>query len=170
MNLSRRPVSISVICGLDEIPAEISDLVWVEHLTWANDWPGRGPENRFTDLAPLAHLTGLQTLLFAGTQVTDLAPLTHVIGLQWLNFSFSPVTELAPLARLTALQTLDFTKTPVAHLAPLAQLNGLRTIGFSKTQVTNLAPLMDVIRKGNPVKWGSDSWWEGAGIYVRIVR
>jgi hypothetical protein len=28
-------------CGLDEIPAEI-DLVWVEYLKLANDWPGRG--------------------------------------------------------------------------------------------------------------------------------
>ena len=108
-------------CGLDEIPAEIGDLVWVEHLKLANDWPGRGPENRFTDLTPLAHLPELQSLHLSHTQVTELAPLAHLTSLQWLNLSFTQVTDLAPLAHLTGLQRLDFTKTQVTDLAPLAQ-------------------------------------------------
>jgi len=78
-------------CELNEIPTEIGDLVWLKHLALGSEWfewdgenwqtknsRNIGPQNRLADLAPLAHLTGLQLLVLSDTPVSDLAPLAHL--------------------------------------------------------------------------------------------
>jgi internalin A len=141
-------------CGLHELPAKVSDLLWLEHLLLASEWfewdgenwqtkKSRNAEqqNHLADLAPLAHLTSLQGLHFSDTQVTDLAPLARLIGLQTLDLSHTQVSDLAPLADLTNLQTLNLSVTQVSDLAPLARLTALQTLYLSNTQVSDLAPL-----------------------------
>jgi Leucine-rich repeat (LRR) protein len=54
-----------------------------------------------TDLAPLAGLTGLQTLWLNRFAGTDLAPLAGLTGLQTLGLNRFAGTDLAPLAGLT---------------------------------------------------------------------
>ena len=93
------------------------------------------------DLAPLAGLTGLQTLDLNGTGVQDLAPLAGLTGLQWLDLNRTGVDDLAPLAGLTGLQWLDLNGTGVHDLAPLAGLTGLQRLDLNRTGVDDLAPL-----------------------------
>jgi internalin A len=131
-------------CGLNEIPAEVSDLVWLERLSLAHrcfKWDGQhwqhigksrnfGDRNRLSHLGPLAALTGLRELYLSGTLVPDLAPLADLAGLQKLDLSKTQVTDLAPLVGLRCLQWLD----------------------VSNTKVTDLAPLIALLRGGLPVK------------------
>jgi internalin A len=121
-------------CGLTEVPAEIVELVWLESLSLANN-------NHLADLAPLAGLSALQTLVISDTQVTDLAPLAGLSALRVLNVGKTRVTDLAPLAGLSALQRLSVARTQVVDLAPLATLSALQMLFVYDTQVSDLAPL-----------------------------
>jgi internalin A len=187
-------------CGLTHIPDEIGELTWLVSLSLAGTWfewhgqqwekkvcLNRGDQNAFSDLAPLARLTALQTLDISYTQVTDLAPLARLTALQRLDASGTlvsdlrplarlaalqllvgsrtRVTDLSPLARLTALHTLDVSRTGVTDLAPLARLTALQTLVVSQTQVNDLSPLLPLIRGGCLVFWSPEPW-NGSGIYV----
>jgi Leucine-rich repeat (LRR) protein len=93
------------------------------------------------DLAPLAGLSELKTVIAKGEQVADLGPLAGLSFLQFLDVSGTRVSDLAPLAGLSALQTLDVSGTRVSDLAPLAGLSALQTLYVSSRLVTDLAPL-----------------------------
>jgi len=85
-------------CGLDEVPAEVADLHWLESITlagfwfeWANSsWRTHASQNSGPSNANLADLTAL----------TDLSKLTQ------LTLSGTAVTDLSPLANLSNLTTL----------------------------------------------------------------
>ncbi|MDH3671763.1 MAG: TIR domain-containing protein, partial [Gammaproteobacteria bacterium] len=94
-----------------------------------------------SDLAPLAKLTGLQTLDLSSTDVSGLAPVSKLTGLQTLVLSNTPVSDLAPVSKLTGLQTLNLGRTQVSDLAPLAKLTRLQTLVLTSTPVSDLAPL-----------------------------
>jgi internalin A len=123
--------------GLEELPASLGDLPALRklylgaygpteagHLRWHDNYK----RAKFTDLAPLANLHGLQSLDFSHTDVTDLAPLSNLQALQNLYLSSTGVTDLAPLANLQGLQQLSLSSTGVTDLAPLANLQGLQTL------------------------------------------
>ncbi len=93
------------------------------------------------DLAPLAGLANLQTLLLNGTRVADLAPMAGLANLQTLQLSGTQVADLAPLAGLAKLHTLWLGGTQVADLASLAGLANLQLLLLDGTQVADLAPL-----------------------------
>src|SRR5664280_3329032 len=97
-------------CGLTEVPAEVGELVWLESLSFASSWeewdgrawqrnesrnPGDSNE-RLTDLAPLAGLSALQSLLVYGdSPVIDLTPLAGLSNLHTLYIGGSQVADLA---------------------------------------------------------------------------
>jgi internalin A len=167
-------------CGLTELPAELGELVWLEHLLLATDWyewtgtewerttsqnQGR-PNDLSGGIGPLARLTSLQTLEVSYTQITDLAPLAGLTALQTLHVSGTQITDLAPLAGLTALQTLHVYNTQIADLAPLAGLKALQRLYASSTNIKDLSSLTTLISRGLPVRWSNESYL-GAGIYVK---
>jgi internalin A len=115
---------------------DLAPLAALTGLQTLNCW-----STQVSDLAPLAALTGLHSLDCSRTQVSDLAPLAALTGLQSLYCSDTQVSDLAPLAALTGLQTLDCSDTQVSDLAPLAALTGLQSLNCSSTQVSDLAPL-----------------------------
>ena len=166
-------------CGLIEIPAEVGELVWLESLSLSSEWrewdgknwnerKSQNSDNRndgLIDLAPLAGLTSLHSLIVARTQVANLSPLAGLTALQTLDVLSTRVADLSPLASLTALQTLSVSYAQVADLSPLAGLTALQTLSVSYTQVADLSPLRPLISRGCPVRWRSELW-EGSGIYV----
>lgn len=74
--------------------------------------------NPLQDLAPLAGLRRLATLVIANTQVANLEPLKDV-PLRTLSISSTPVTDLAPIASLKSLSRLSMGGTRVIDLEPL---------------------------------------------------
>ena len=88
-NKKTRPTFLDLgNCGLTQIPAEIGELVWLESVSLASEWyewDGRtwqekksensGDKNDgLIDIAPLAGLTRMRSLVVSGTQVADLTP------------------------------------------------------------------------------------------------
>src|SRR6266478_2644276 len=80
-------------CDLSELPAEISDLVWLEGLSLAGQWhdmekrqnntsSNSGSKNQLANLKPLAGLSRLRVLHLGGTQVRDLRPLARLSSLR----------------------------------------------------------------------------------------
>ncbi len=140
--------------------SDLAPLANVPSLQWLTV-----TRTQVSDLAPLASLASLQLLYIARTPVSDLAPLAHLASLKFLHLSDTQVGDLAPLANLTSLESLDVARTPVSDLAPLANLASLKMLNVSDTQVGDLAPLLELVRRGLPVKWSSQSW-KSDGIYV----
>ena len=107
-------------CGLEEIPLEVSKLVWLESVSLAGEWYECDGENwkrcvsknsgdsnyRLIDIGPLADLSELRSLYVSHTQVADLSPLAGLTALQAIDVSHTQVAHLTPLANLTALHTL----------------------------------------------------------------
>ena len=100
------------------------------------------------DIAPLAKLTGLQSLSLSGGEgVTDIGPLAKLIELQSLDLSWcGQVTDISPLAKLSALKSLDLTGlrqiTDIALLPKLISLQSLQLSGNDRiTDIAQLAKL-----------------------------
>ncbi|MGC2108911.1 MAG: COR domain-containing protein [Candidatus Korobacteraceae bacterium] len=155
---------LSALQTLDVSVSQVSDVTPLAGLSTLQTLYISGTQ--VSDLAPLAGLSALQTLVVSRTQVSDLAPLAGLSALQTLDIWGTEVSDVAPLAGLSALQSLNISNTwQVIDLAPLAGLPALQRLDISRSQVSDVAPLIELIRRGLPVKWSSDSWG-GDGIYV----
>ncbi len=96
-------------------------------------------------LEPLARVGNLAGLYLAhcGTEASTLKPIAHLTGLRTLVLRDSPgVDSLAHLARMGHLTSLDISLTPgVRDLSPLARLGRLRTLRLSCPRQTDFSPL-----------------------------
>jgi len=147
-------------CGLNILPPEISELVWLESLSLADEWfewadsglllrtsqnrrsPGHGASNRqLRDLRPLAGLTTLRKLMASGTEIADLTPLAGLSALRLVDLSRTKVSDLTPLAGLRNLQTVYVSNTAVSDISPLRGASGLSILDLTRTKVINLTPL-----------------------------
>ena len=99
-----------------------------------------------SDLTPLSNLTALQRLNLGGTPISDLTPLSNLTGLQWLHLDRTPVSDLTPLSNLTGLQHLYLVGTLVSDLTPLSSLAGLQHLYLDRTPVSNLTPLANLTK------------------------
>jgi serine/threonine protein kinase len=133
--------------------------------------------DKVTDVAPVAALTGLQSLRCPGSvpgkgQLADLSPLVG-LSLTGLDCACTKVTDLSPLVDMK-LTALGCGATPVSDLRPLrgmpltalfcgnsqvSDLTPLRgmpltRLGCDRTRVTDLAPLkgMPLVELWCPVK------------------
>jgi hypothetical protein len=98
-------------------------------------------QEEFSDLTPIAGLTGLQKLDLSCTRVSDLTVLAGLLKLRHLNLSVTKVRDISPLAGLIALENLELVRTQVRDIDPLANLVALRALDLWGTQVTRLSCL-----------------------------
>jgi internalin A len=138
-------------CGLSEVPAEVSELVWLESLSLAREWSqwdGRqwvsrkssniGKRNsRLTDVRPLVQLAGLWML--AVEQVEDYAPLAKLTKLLRLVVRDALERDLTSLVGITTLR--DLVVFGITGLAPLANLSSLENLCILDPKTTDLTPL-----------------------------
>lgn len=98
--------------------------------------------NKVADLAPLATLRMLETLVLDDTtKVTDLAPLANCSRLVEADLLGARAKDLAPLAALK-LETLTLPYNTVADLAPLAEIATLKSLTGYVKLVRDLSPLV----------------------------
>jgi len=112
-------------CGLTELPAELGELVWLEFLSLADEWPefqcrewhhktstNHGSSNRhLKTIGPLSKLARLRSIYLSRAPVADLAPLANLSALQFLDLWDTHVVDLSPLTRLSDLQYLNISGT-----------------------------------------------------------
>ncbi|HPD17563.1 MAG TPA: hypothetical protein PLE19_21710 [Planctomycetota bacterium] len=96
-------------------------------------------------IEPIAHVNNLSALFVAhsGTDTTSLAPLAHLTGIRTLVLRDTPrVDSLKHIARMTNLTHLDITLTgSVRKLDPLASLPHLKSLRLSCPRSLDFAPL-----------------------------
>lgn len=127
--------------ALGELPTSLSRLGNLKNLDLSR--------TGITDLSPLSHLRGLQSLL--GTSfpylpllsglLKDSSPLSHLHRLQILQLSRTGVKDLSLLSGLRDLQRLYLLDTGVTDVSPLSGLRRLQRLDLMGTGVTDLSPL-----------------------------
>ncbi len=99
----------------------------------------------FTGIEDMSGLSGCTTLaslnLRAAFRLGQLAPLAALVNLQSLLLMYCPVADLAPLAGLTKLEILDLEGTAVADLSPLVGLANLKKLDIKGIAAWDLRPL-----------------------------
>ncbi|HUT37334.1 MAG TPA: hypothetical protein VNE39_27880 [Planctomycetota bacterium] len=124
-----------------DIQAPIKPLARVENLTGLYL---AHASTSTSNLAPIAHLTGLKTLVLRETPRADsLKPLARMTGLTSLDLSLSRrVRDLKPLAKLTKLTTLRLSCPRHVDFSPLASLPALSELILETgDQCTDLSSL-----------------------------
>lgn len=137
-------------CGLKKIPAEITDLIWLEVLSlhaYRAEWDGQkfaylktnnqGPANSPLDLRPLAGLPNL--LALSVNRPRRLSALVTLPALK--SLVIEGISSLKGIESLSALQSLNLWNTQVSDLTPLVPLTNLQTLNLWRTRVSDLTPL-----------------------------
>jgi internalin A len=149
------------LCRLKAVPAEIGELVWLEHLSLSDsriiwleeddgwDYTANGnhqdSNSGLNDISALSGLTMLKSLRAYKTQVTDLRPLAGLTALDTLNIGETQVADLTPLSGLIGLRVLWAHDTQITSFAPLSGLAALETFSCAGTKIHDLAPLSALV-------------------------
>jgi len=148
-------------CGLTEVPDEIGELVWLEALSFSNDWwdgeqwhksRNKAAENNISKLSNrLAQLKQLKRLFLSGNYpktsgLADLSPLEGLRNLQLLDIRYTQVADLRALMNLSNLQVLYAGRTQISNLSPLANLSKLQRVYVWNTKITDISPLLTNLR------------------------
>lgn len=126
-------------CGLTSVPAEVSQLVWLESLSLSDDWQewdgkdrnhrqskNAGESNQgLIDIGAVTGLVNLRSLYLSDSQVGDLLPLKALTKLKALQIQGDQLDDVTPLAGLKDLESLVVSGQDVHDLAPLASLVNL---------------------------------------------
>ncbi len=103
-------------------------------------------KNEVSNLAPIAGLTNIQSLILSHNAIVDLAPLTEFKALQHLELEFNQVESVAPLAGLEKLTSLYLSDNKIVDIAPLGGLKKLSSLLLENNQVTDVTPLENVTK------------------------
>ncbi|MEE7625001.1 COR domain-containing protein [Methylobacter sp. Wu8] len=143
-------------CGLSKVPDEIGDLVWLEGLSFAEEWwdgkqwhncQNNTEKNNIFKLSNcLGQLKQLKRLFLSGNHhktsgLADLGPLEGLRNLQLLDIRFTQVADLSALMNLSNLQVLYAGRTQISNLSPLANLSKLQRLYVWNTKITDISPL-----------------------------
>ena len=149
-------------CGLTEVPMEISELVWLEELSFSNlkevfgferKKRNNGPGNKISYFKkngknnPFLKLTNLKKLWFncfdgqTSYSPESLSSLMNLKNLEWLDLSNTKLSNISPISNLVNLQVLDMSGTKVTDLTPLKDLKNIRSLFITRTKVQDLSPI-----------------------------
>ncbi|OAI12102.1 hypothetical protein A1507_19115 [Methylomonas koyamae] len=141
---------------------EISELVWLEELSFSNlkDVFGfersnrnNGPANKISYFKkkdksnPFLHLTNLRKLWFncfdgqTSYSPKSLASLKNLKKLEWLDFSNTRISDISIVSEFKNLKLLNLSHTNLTSLYSLSKLDNLQTLNISGTKVSDLTHL-----------------------------
>jgi hypothetical protein len=130
--------------------------------------------NSISDFSPLAGLTKLEVLGFAGVRVKDLSPLKNLTNMTNLAFSwnYAPdqgfdgyenldfmsdmknleifeargvgLKDISAITNLTKLWSVYLSDNQISDISPLANLTNLRELCLSNNPITDYSPIKDI--------------------------
>ena len=145
-------------CGLNEVPQEIADLVWLEELSfasaWANfnskKWLNRNqkkaePKNKAASIDPSSpwRLKTSAVTIDNSSVIADTKDSNGPAAGANSDASMA-YCDLGPLSGLKNLKRLNLSNTPVIDLSPLAGLEKLQRLNVWNTPVADLSPLANL--------------------------
>ena len=101
----------------------------------------------FTDLSPIADLTGITTFLLAAAQVTDLTPLAGMVNMEKLNLQQNGdnISDITPLQGMVNLKELNLYENNISDLSPLKDLRDLEILHLSQNNVSEVSGLEGLV-------------------------
>ncbi len=145
-------------CGLNEVPQEIADLVWLEELSFASAWASfnskkwlnRNPKKAESknkaasiDLSSPWRLKASAATIDNSSVIADTKD-SSIQGLEGNIDASMAYCDLGPLSGLKNLKRLNLSNTPVIDLSPLAGLEKLQRLNVWNTPVADLSPLANL--------------------------
>lgn len=99
---------------------------------------------KLSDIRPIANLTKLRWLAFAGTQVQDLNPLVGLTNLETLYIWGTPISALGPLKSLKGLVDIDASGCKISDVTPLAFLTQLKYLKIRYNLIEDVTPIKNL--------------------------
>ncbi len=127
---------LATATGFTGIP-EPESLARIRHIQELSIPPGD-----FESLEPLAFLTRLKTLRFAGNRISSLAPLQKISRLEVVDATGNPVLSLEGLQSHQQLRDLKADNTPIRDLEPIARSMMLERLSVAGSEIKSLQPLI----------------------------
>lgn len=103
-----------------------------------------GDNQYIADVAPLAGLTSLATLVLNQNRIADVSPLAGLVNLMELDIHHNEIHDISPLSGMTKLRRLAIRENPISDLTPLANITGIQVLIASCTEVRDLSPLLSM--------------------------
>lgn len=105
------------------------------HITW---------NPSLSNIAPIAHLSSLESLKLMHNDIVDIGPLSGLHGIMELDLSDNQnLASLMPLANLTNLEDLGLSDCNIGDISHLSNLINLGDVDLSWNRITNIGPLVD---------------------------
>jgi hypothetical protein len=142
-------------CGLTRVPPEISELVWLEELSFANAWANFDSKKWINQVVQRSGAPHNIACLESSTY-WRFKPFTGITGHSISAFgeknweeansnntwdATAPYNDISPLSSLRNLKRINLSNTPVTDLSPLSGLAKLQRLNIWNTPVTDLSPL-----------------------------
>lgn len=101
-----------------------------------------GDNQYISDIAPLAELTNLTTLILNQNQIRDISPLAGMVNMMDLDLHHNLIRDISALSGMTKLRMLAIRENPIRDISPLAGIVGVKTLILSCTDVNDISPLL----------------------------
>lgn len=139
-------------CGLDTLPRDLLELIWLEELNLSNENLAFNEEDKIykNNIRALPHnfgdLINLKKLYISGSfsnvyELSDIEPIRGLKNLEELNLSYTQINDLSALEGLENLKILNISHTNVTDISHLNNLSGLEKLIISSNEITNLEVL-----------------------------
>jgi hypothetical protein len=104
-----------------------------------------GQNDYIRDIAPLAGLTKLRTLVLNNSLISDLSPLSGLHDLEYLDIHENAYTDISPLASLVNLRYLNIHENQFSDISALSGLSNLETLIANFALINDVSPLAGLI-------------------------
>jgi hypothetical protein len=102
-----------------------------------------GP-HAFTDLGPLAVLSGLTSIWLGSNRIRDVTPLAGLTGLTFPGLRDNQISDISPRSGLTRVIDLDITYNSIPDLSALRRMRELRLPNNPITDIGALEGLTEL--------------------------
>lgn len=151
-------------CGMTEIPAQLTELLWLEELFIAGDkyydaskrefiqTKNKEKKNHCSRLPEkFENLQRLWKIVIAGDvyqkhSLSGITSLGHLHNLTYLTIDYTEISSLAALRSLKALRGLSLRNNQISNLEPLSDLKALQWLSLFNNQIISLDPLRNLQR------------------------
>ena len=142
-------------CGLNELPQELFECVWLEDLRLSANYydfakeirvqsNNKQGENKISSIAPeISKLSKLKHLRAGGNvyqqwNLQETKTLENLLQLQTLELKFSNISDISFLDKLSNLQFLDLSGNNISDFNSLVKLTELKFLGINSNNISDI--------------------------------
>ncbi|EAA0024581.1 lmo0801 family class 1 internalin, partial [Listeria monocytogenes] len=98
-------------------------------------------KNQITDIAPVANLKKLTTLLINTNQITDISPVADLANLTTFYCGNNPISDISAVQNLTKLSIFNCYTANVEDISPVKNLVNLKTLSLGSNNIHDISDI-----------------------------